>query len=85
MTVMGTRQPFDFDMAMKGYALNKMCHTFNTEAARKAFLADEDAYIAKFGLNAEEKAAVKSRDKDKMVKAGVNLYYFQKFSRMFSK
>ena len=37
---------FDGRMAMRGYALNKMCFSFNEAANRTAFLADEDAYCA---------------------------------------
>ena len=35
--------PFDGDQARKGYALNKMCFSFNDEANHKAFVADEEA------------------------------------------
>ena len=44
-----SRQPvpgttiFDSEQARKGYALNKMCYSFNDAANRKAFVADEDA------------------------------------------
>ena len=34
---------FDGRMASKGYALNKMCFSFNDAANRKAFVEDEDA------------------------------------------
>ena len=51
-----SRQPvpgttiFDGEQARKGYALNKMCYSFNDAANRKAFVADEDGYCAKYGL-----------------------------------
>ena len=32
---------FDGAMAMKGYALNKMCYSFNRKECRDAFVADE--------------------------------------------
>ena len=38
---------FDGVQARKGYALNKMCYSFNEEANRRAFVADEDAYCAR--------------------------------------
>ena len=38
--------PFDGDQARKGYALNKMCFSFNDKANRDAFLADEKATCA---------------------------------------
>ena len=36
---------FDGKQAMKGYALNKMCYSFNQKVNRDAFLADEEAYM----------------------------------------
>jgi protocatechuate 4,5-dioxygenase alpha chain len=41
---------FDGRMAMKGYALNKMCFSFNAAENREAFLHDEDAYCRKSGV-----------------------------------
>ncbi|HYX67212.1 MAG TPA: protocatechuate 3,4-dioxygenase, partial [Burkholderiales bacterium] len=42
---------FDGAQARKGYALNKMCFSFNNAANRAEFLRNEDAYCRKFGLN----------------------------------
>ena len=39
---------FDGDLAQKGYALNKMCYSFNSADNRNAFKADEAAYMAKW-------------------------------------
>ena len=36
---------FDGKQAMKGYALNKMCYSFNKQANRDAFVADEEGYM----------------------------------------
>jgi protocatechuate 4,5-dioxygenase alpha chain len=44
--------PFDGTMARKGYALNKMCFSFNDKANRDAFLADEEGYMRQYALNA---------------------------------
>ena len=41
---------FDGDQAQKGYALNRMCFSFNSAENRAAFLTDEDAYCGKYGL-----------------------------------
>jgi len=43
---------FDGEMAMKGYALNKMCFSFNAAEAREEYLADPEAYHDKFKLTA---------------------------------
>ncbi len=74
---------FDGTMAMKGYALNKMCYSFNHAANREAFLADEDEYCARYGLNEEQKAAVKARNVLQLIAAGGNIYYLAKFAGIF--
>lgn len=73
---------FDGAMAVKGYALNKMCYTFNGAAARKEFLADEDAYCAKFGLTPEQTSAIKERNVLALLDNGGNIYYLAKFIGM---
>ena len=45
---------FDGAMARKGYALNKMCFSFNGATNRAAFKADEEAYMRRYGLNEEQ-------------------------------
>jgi protocatechuate 4,5-dioxygenase alpha chain len=74
---------FDGRMAMKGYALNKMCFSFNDAANRAAFVADEDGYCARYGLNAEQREAVRQRDVLKLLAAGGNVYYLAKFAGIF--
>jgi protocatechuate 4,5-dioxygenase alpha chain len=74
---------FDGALAIKGYALNKMCYSFNEAANRKAFLADEDAYCAKFGLDAEQRDAIRRRDVLALIAAGGNVYYLAKFTGIF--
>jgi protocatechuate 4,5-dioxygenase alpha chain len=74
---------FDGDQAQKGLALNRMCFSFNSAENRAAFLKDEDAYCRKFNLNAEQRAAVKSRDVLKMIAAGGNVYYLAKLAGIF--
>jgi protocatechuate 4,5-dioxygenase alpha chain len=74
---------FDGDQAQKGYALNRMCFSFNNADNRNAFLRDEDAYCAKFGLNAEQRAAVKARNVLQLIAAGGNVYYLAKFAGIF--
>ena len=39
---------FDADQARKGYALNKMCFSFNDKANRDAFLADTEGYMRQY-------------------------------------
>jgi protocatechuate 4,5-dioxygenase alpha chain len=74
---------FDGDLAQKGLALNRMCFSFNSAENRAAFVADEDGYCAKYGLNEEQRAAVKSRNVLKMLAAGGNVYYLAKLAGIF--
>ncbi len=74
---------FDGRMARKGYALNKMCYSFNEAANREAFVRDEDAYCARYGLNAQQREAIRSRNVLKLIEAGGNAYYLAKFAGIF--
>ena len=74
---------FDGERAQKGYALNKMCYSFNSAENRAAFLKDEDAYCAKYGLNAVQREAVRRRDVLGMIEAGGNIYYLAKLAGIF--
>ena len=74
---------FDGDQAQKGFALNRMCFSFNSAENRAAFLKDEDAYCRKYALNEDQRAAVKSRNVLKMIEAGGNVYYLAKLAGIF--
>jgi len=76
-------QVFDGRMARKGYALNRMCYSFNDAACRELFRHDEDAYCSRFGLNDEQRAAVKARDVLALLAAGGNVYYLAKLAGIF--
>jgi len=74
---------FDGAAAMKGYALNKMCYSFNNAANREEFQRDEDAYCTKYGLNEEQRKAIKERNVLAMIHAGGCVYYLAKFAGIF--
>jgi protocatechuate 4,5-dioxygenase alpha chain len=74
---------FDGEAAMKGYALNKMCYSFNSAANREEFLKDEDAYCGKFGLTYEQRNAIRQRNVLECIRAGGNIYYLAKFAGIF--
>jgi protocatechuate 4,5-dioxygenase alpha chain len=84
-----TKQPvpgttiFDGEQAQKGYALNKMCMSFNDAANRDDFLRDEDAYCARYGLSGQQREAVRQRDVLALLAAGGNIYYLAKFAGIF--
>jgi protocatechuate 4,5-dioxygenase alpha chain len=74
---------FDGRLAQRGYALNKMCYSFNDAANRAEFLRDQDAYCTKFGLSDEQRAGVRNRDVLALLAAGGNVYYLAKFTGIF--
>ncbi len=74
---------FDGDAAQKGYAINAMCYSFNHAANRQAFLDDEQAYVARFNLSPQQRAAVATRDVPGMIAAGGNIYYLAKLAGIF--
>jgi|SRR3954464_3448638 protocatechuate 4,5-dioxygenase alpha chain len=71
---------FDGDEAQKGYALNRMCFSFNSAENRAAFRRDEDAYCAKYALTPQQRDAVGSRNVLKLIEAGGNVYYLAKLA-----
>ncbi|EHR71532.1 Aromatic-ring-opening dioxygenase LigAB, LigA subunit [Burkholderiales bacterium JOSHI_001] len=71
---------FDGEQARKGYALNKMCFSFNEKRNRDAFAQDEAAYCARYGLNEEQRHAIETRNVLGLLAAGGNVYYLAKFA-----
>src|SRR5678816_700146 len=69
--------------AMKGYALNKMCFSFNSAEKREAYRRDEDAYYAAFHITGEQRLALKRRDVGELLEAGANIYYLAKWAGIF--
>jgi protocatechuate 4,5-dioxygenase, alpha chain len=65
--------PFDGDLAQKGYALNKMCHSFNSADNRTA-------YMAQYGLTPPQAEAIRTRNVLGLLAAGGNVYYLAKFA-----
>ena len=71
---------FDGAQARKGYALNKMCFSFNSAENREAFRADEEGYMRRYGLNEQQATAIRQRDVLGLLAAGGNVYYLAKFA-----
>jgi len=78
-TIPGTT-PFDGEQARKGYALNKMCFSFNSAESRAEFKRDEDAYMRKYGLSEPQAKAIRERNVLGLLAAGGNVYYLAKFA-----
>ena len=89
MPPVNPRQPvpgttlFDGEQARKGYALNKMCYSFNDAANRRAFLDDESAYCTQYRLNPQQREAIRNRNVLQLIAAGGNAYYLAKFAGIF--
>lgn len=74
---------FDGRMAMKGYALNKMCYSFNKAENREKYLEDPEKYFDTYGLNDEQKQACRDKNVLAMIAAGGNIYYLAKFAGIY--
>jgi protocatechuate 4,5-dioxygenase alpha chain len=74
---------FDGVQARRGYALNKMCYSFNSAENRAEFLRDEEAYCRRFGLDEASRAAIGRRNVLELIAAGGNIYYLAKFAGIF--
>ena len=71
---------FDGAQAVKGYALNRMCFSFNDRVNREAFRADEEGYMRHYGLGTAQAEAIRKRDVAGLLAAGGNVYYLAKFT-----
>lgn len=69
---------FDADQSRKGYWLNQFCMSLMKAENRTRFKADENAYLAEWPMTDEQKAAVKARDLNWMMRTGGNIYFLSK-------
>ncbi len=51
-----------------------MCAALCSPAEREAFKRDEEAFMARFALNEQEKQLIRSRDFRGLIEAGTNIY-----------
>ena len=77
--IQGTKV-FDGTLARIGYALNRMCYSFNSAECRAAFLHDEEAYMTRYGLNDAQKEAVRSRNVLRLIDVGGHPYHLAKLA-----
>ena len=64
------------------FFLDKM-PTFAVGAAPEYRNADEDGYCAKYGLNSQQREAIRNRNVLQLLEAGGNAYYLAKFAGIF--
>jgi protocatechuate 4,5-dioxygenase alpha chain len=57
-----------------------MCYSFNKAENRAAFVADQEAYMDRFGLTDQQREAVRQREVAAMIDAGGNVYYLAKLA-----
>lgn len=69
---------FDADQSRKGYWLNQFCMSLMKAENRARFKADEDAYLAEWPMSEEQRAAVRARDLNWMMRTGGNIYFLAK-------
>jgi protocatechuate 4,5-dioxygenase alpha chain len=69
---------FDRHRSREGYHLNMFYFSLMKDENRKAFLADEEAYLDRFPMTAAQRKAVIARDWLGMIKLGGNIYYMSK-------
>jgi protocatechuate 4,5-dioxygenase alpha chain len=74
---------FDGRQAMKGYALNKMCFSFNSAENREAYRRDEEGYCDRFNITEQQRQALKRRNVLELLEAGANIYYLAKWAGIF--
>jgi protocatechuate 4,5-dioxygenase, alpha chain len=71
---------FDGRRARRGYPLNKFLMSLNRPENRDAFRADERAYVDRFPLDDEQRAAVLERRWLRLLEVGGNVYYTYKLA-----
>ena len=69
---------FDRHRSRQGYHLNMFYFSLMKAENRAAFLTDEERYLDRFPMTAEQRRAVVARDWLGMIKLGGNIYYMSK-------
>ncbi len=69
---------FDAQRSRQGYYLNMFCMSLMKPENRDAFKADEAGYLAAWRMTEDQKSAVLSRDWNRMLELGGNIYYTSK-------
>jgi protocatechuate 4,5-dioxygenase alpha chain len=81
-TIPGTTV-FDGRLAMRGYALNKMCYSFNSAENREAYRQNPDTYCDLFHLTEEQRRGLRHRNVAELIEAGGNIYYLAKWAGIY--
>jgi protocatechuate 4,5-dioxygenase alpha chain len=69
---------FDADRSRQGYHLNMFCMSLMKEENRRAFKANEAEYLNRFPMTPEQRDAILTRDYNRMLELGGNIYFTAK-------
>jgi protocatechuate 4,5-dioxygenase alpha chain len=69
---------FDAERSRQGYGINMFCMSLMKDENRKAFKANEAEYLEKFALTPQQRDAVLTRDYNRMLQLGANIYFTAK-------
>jgi protocatechuate 4,5-dioxygenase alpha chain len=69
---------FDAEQSRRGYWLNQFCMSLMKAENRVRFKADERAYLDEWAMSEEQKQAVLTRDLNRCIAAGGNIYFLAK-------
>jgi protocatechuate 4,5-dioxygenase alpha chain len=69
---------FDAEQSRKGYWLNQFCMSLMKAPNRERFKADERAYLDEWPMSEEQKQGVLTRDLNRCIAAGGNIYFLAK-------
>jgi len=69
---------FDAERSRQGYPINSFCMSLMKDENRKAFKADEAGYIKQFRMTPEQEQAILTRDYNRMLELGGNIYFTAK-------
>ena len=69
---------FDTEQSRKGYHLNQFCMSLMQAVNRDRFKADERAYLDQWPMTEDQKLGVLSRDLNRCIALGGNIYFLAK-------
>ncbi|MDT7834640.1 protocatechuate 4,5-dioxygenase subunit alpha [Aquabacterium sp. OR-4] len=69
---------FDAEQSRRGYWLNQFCMSLMKAENRERFKADERAYLDQWAMTEEQKQGVLTRDLNRCIAAGGNIYFLAK-------
>ena len=69
---------FDAEQSRLGYQLNQFCMSLMKAENRERFKADQRAYVDEWPMTEEQKQGVLTRDLNRCIAAGGNIYFLAK-------